>query len=844
MTGPASVGIFWDFENCRYSAGRSGYEIARAIEQIALEYGTVSDFNAYLDMQFCALPAGMRSELQSSGVALVDCPHNGQKDVVDQMLQTDMLAYALDHPAPATLILISGDRDFAYTVSVLRRRRYEVVLLCHSRPGPHKSLAWQVSACLDWNTRVLGLPEDPLRKEWSRSSSSTIVSTTTSQTDDSFSKRDDTPSTPSGSSVSLSSWSSPPTSPSNESTDLADKCTSEDTESLCPSPDTRCETATSSVAAAAERTATTSAVVLAKDGAHGVFEPLIRLLQEQSDAGFSQPNRGVIGYRLAHHFPGVYEKAGVKSFTEYAMRACQAGLVTLGGAATGGGETWIALTKDFDSPSPLPPPSSSPLLLSSPSPAPASSTWSAFLAANPSTPSSSTFRPASVFKPLVRVLTALREVGETRPRRSLVGNALLATCPDAYAKAGVSRFKQYVDAAEQAGVVVLGGEDGDAWLALPAEGAKRVTIAETPVAPTPTSAASTIQSASKLSYSKMAMTNVPAWVTGTEMSTPAPASPSPTPKVTPSTPVSSPTNASQGSASFKPLMRVLRQLKAEGQDRPLYSVVGSSLKAKDPEVYKKAAVSGLAAYVSAANAAGLVTMGGTKGGAEWVSIASVKAAPPATTQWAFGTVTPAPAPTPSFASVSTSAASIPSTVPAEYRLLVQILQEQKQAGKLRPLRSYVGEQLIKRDPNICKRVQTSSSAEYMARAASVGLVTLSGPNNGAEWISLGSTPSVKAPPPAVKPPPPTISAVPSQFRLLVRILHEYRETGQASPNRGLIGSALVQRDKGVYKKAGVENFREYVASAEKAGIVVLGGDPEGGHTWIALEKKWKKMVVI
>ena len=88
-----------------------------------------------------------------------------------------MLAYALDHPAPATLILISGDRDFAYPVSVLRRRRYEVVLLCHSQPGPHKSLAWQVSACLDWNTRVLGLPEDPHRREWSRSSSSTIVLT-------------------------------------------------------------------------------------------------------------------------------------------------------------------------------------------------------------------------------------------------------------------------------------------------------------------------------------------------------------------------------------------------------------------------------------------------------------------------------------------------------------------------------------------------------------------------------------------------------------------------------------------------------------------------------------------
>ena len=28
----------------------------------------------------------LRSELQSSGVSMVDCPHNGRKDVADKML--------------------------------------------------------------------------------------------------------------------------------------------------------------------------------------------------------------------------------------------------------------------------------------------------------------------------------------------------------------------------------------------------------------------------------------------------------------------------------------------------------------------------------------------------------------------------------------------------------------------------------------------------------------------------------------------------------------------------------------------------------------------------------------
>ena len=103
-----AVGIFWDYgafpesfsasslvldalfsENCQYTAGRSGFDIAKNIEEQARGHGLVRTFNAYLDVQQCATPATLRSELQSSGVALVDCPHNGQKDVVDQMLQSE-----------------------------------------------------------------------------------------------------------------------------------------------------------------------------------------------------------------------------------------------------------------------------------------------------------------------------------------------------------------------------------------------------------------------------------------------------------------------------------------------------------------------------------------------------------------------------------------------------------------------------------------------------------------------------------------------------------------------------------------------------------------------------------
>ncbi|KJA27236.1 hypothetical protein HYPSUDRAFT_35856, partial [Hypholoma sublateritium FD-334 SS-4] len=90
--------------------------------------------------------------LQASGVSLTDCAPNGRKEVADKMIIVDMLAYAMDHPAPRTLVLISGDRDYAYALAVLRLRRYHVVLV--TLGNAHASLVAQASECLDWYTVV------------------------------------------------------------------------------------------------------------------------------------------------------------------------------------------------------------------------------------------------------------------------------------------------------------------------------------------------------------------------------------------------------------------------------------------------------------------------------------------------------------------------------------------------------------------------------------------------------------------------------------------------------------------------------------------------------------------
>lgn len=50
-------------------------------------------FKAYLESATSASTKSLslRSELQSSGVSLTDCPHNGRKDVADKMIIGQLL---------------------------------------------------------------------------------------------------------------------------------------------------------------------------------------------------------------------------------------------------------------------------------------------------------------------------------------------------------------------------------------------------------------------------------------------------------------------------------------------------------------------------------------------------------------------------------------------------------------------------------------------------------------------------------------------------------------------------------------------------------------------------------
>jgi hypothetical protein len=166
-------------ENCPAPASTSGWEIVKEVRRAAQVYGNIKVFRAYLELpEHASTPESrwfqLRSEMQASGVSLTDCPHNGRKDVADKMILgscmlissaycrahnvmtfpvVDMMAHAIDNPAPKTYILISGDRDFAYAISVLGLRGYQVILFSPSTA--HISLKSQAATCLDWS-EILG----------------------------------------------------------------------------------------------------------------------------------------------------------------------------------------------------------------------------------------------------------------------------------------------------------------------------------------------------------------------------------------------------------------------------------------------------------------------------------------------------------------------------------------------------------------------------------------------------------------------------------------------------------------------------------------------------------------
>ncbi|KAI8554027.1 hypothetical protein RHMOL_Rhmol05G0065400 [Rhododendron molle] len=147
------LAILWDIENCRVPRDVRPEDVAgnirMALRADPIIKGPVTLFSAYGD--FNTFPRQLREGCQRTGVKLIDVP-NGRKDAADKAILVDMFLFALDNPPPSSIMLISGDVDFAPALHVLGQRGYTVILVIPSGVGVSSALSNAGRFVWDWHS--------------------------------------------------------------------------------------------------------------------------------------------------------------------------------------------------------------------------------------------------------------------------------------------------------------------------------------------------------------------------------------------------------------------------------------------------------------------------------------------------------------------------------------------------------------------------------------------------------------------------------------------------------------------------------------------------------------------
>ncbi|KAK8497599.1 hypothetical protein V6N12_037470 [Hibiscus sabdariffa] len=123
----SKTSVWWDIENCHVPKNCDAHAIAQNISSALakMNYCGPVSISAYGDTN--RIPSSVQQALSSTGIALNHVPA-GVKDASDKKILVDMLFWAVDNPAPANYLLISGDRDFSNALHQLRMRRYNILL--------------------------------------------------------------------------------------------------------------------------------------------------------------------------------------------------------------------------------------------------------------------------------------------------------------------------------------------------------------------------------------------------------------------------------------------------------------------------------------------------------------------------------------------------------------------------------------------------------------------------------------------------------------------------------------------------------------------------------------------
>lgn len=405
-----SVAIFWDVDNCSPPTGSSGHSVAQSIRRAAQAAAklisnsdrnvSIVSFKAYLELttegsQPSASRVQLHSELQGSGVSLIDTPKSGRKDVADKMMITDLLSFAIDKRPPALIVLLSGDRDFAYPLGILRNRGYEILLVVPPI-GATPILEASANHVMRWRQDVLGLERDAHGRLYDK--------------------------------------------PSRDIDGARGKANSvKEIDNGKPAASKGIPTSRVPSQSIAQSSLVSTLKGPGAPPVPSIFLPLVYSLEQMRKEGQSRPLRSQCAARLLAQDINVYTKAGATSWGDYAAVAEAANIVTLGEGSKPGME-WIALRSIHEG------------TLSN------LKTLEKNASAPPIPNSSNIPDDIAIFHPLIEVYKSIKaglpkaEYPTVTQMTAQLTRMWEVGLRDAYAQAGVNNFTAYMALAEEANV--------------------------------------------------------------------------------------------------------------------------------------------------------------------------------------------------------------------------------------------------------------------------------------------------------------------------------------------------------------------------------------------------------
>ncbi|KAM8878375.1 meiosis regulator and mRNA stability factor 1 isoform 1-T2 [Spinachia spinachia] len=129
------VGVFWDIENCSVPSGRSAGAVVQRIRSHFFQGHREAEF-----ICVCDISKESKVVIQELNNCQVTVAHINAtaKNAADDKLRQSLRRFAETHTAPATVVLVSSDVNFASELSDLRHRHGFQVILVH---GSHTSSA-------------------------------------------------------------------------------------------------------------------------------------------------------------------------------------------------------------------------------------------------------------------------------------------------------------------------------------------------------------------------------------------------------------------------------------------------------------------------------------------------------------------------------------------------------------------------------------------------------------------------------------------------------------------------------------------------------------------------------